>query len=109
MGENGKTLLISNIAYPYNLCFNHFEEVTLQGVGMNQRFKIDGIEYEISSMNQEGRELVGMLTFIQLKLQELKNNTALLSKAKNAYIADLKTEIVQARTGVDFDDLFSDG
>lgn len=74
---------------------------------MKQRFKLDNLEYEISSMSHEGRELVERLNFIQFKLQELKNNIALLSKAKNAYINDLKAEIVQARTGVDFGDLFS--
>lgn len=75
---------------------------------MDQRFKIDGREYEISSMGLEGKELVGRLTFINVKLQELQNNIALLSKAKNGYIEDLKTEIIQERTGVDFSDLFSD-
>ena len=75
---------------------------------MDQRFKIDGREYEISSLGQEGKELVGKLTFINVKLQELQNSVALLSKAKNGYIEDLKTEIIQDRTGVDFSDLFSD-
>jgi len=75
---------------------------------MDQRFKIDGREYEILSMSQEGRELVERLRFINVKLQELQNNIALLSKAKNGYIEDLKTEIIQERTGVDFSDLFSD-
>lgn len=75
---------------------------------MDQRFKIDGREYEISSLGQEGKELVGKLTFINVKLQELQNSIALLSKAKNGYIEDLKTEIIQERTGVDFSDLFSD-
>ena len=75
---------------------------------MDQRFKIDGREYEISSMSLEGKELVERLTFINVKLQELQNSIALLSKAKNGYIEDLKTEIIQERTGVDFSDLFSD-
>ena len=75
---------------------------------MDQRFKVDGREYEISSLGQEGKELVGKLTFINVKLQELQNSIALLSKAKNGYIEDLKTEIIQERTGVDFSDLFSD-
>ena len=39
---------------------------------------------------------------------ELTNQQALLTKAKNAYIADLKMEIVQGRTGVDLGALFSD-
>jgi len=75
---------------------------------MDHRFKIDGREYDIASMGQEGKELVGRLTFINVKLQELQNSIALLSKAKNGYIEDLKTEIIQERTGVDFSDLFSD-
>ena len=75
---------------------------------MDQRFKIDGREYEISSMSLEGKELVERLTFINVKLQELQNSIALLSKAKNGYIEDLKAEIIQERTGVDFSDLFSD-
>jgi len=33
---------------------------------------------------------------------------ALLTKARNAYIADLKLEMVQGRSGMRFSDLFSD-
>ena len=33
---------------------------------------------------------------------------ALLTKARNAYIADLKTEIIEGRTGVDLGALFDD-
>ena len=75
---------------------------------MNQLFKIDGLEYESSCISQKGQKIIHRLNFIQRKLQELKNEMALLAKAKNAYIEDLKTEIVQERTGVDFSDLFSD-
>ena len=48
------------------------------------------------------------LKFTRYMLNELNNQQALLTKAKNGYIADLKTEIVQGRTGVDLSDLFSD-
>ena len=58
---------------------------------MSQRFRIDGVEYATDGLSQEGRDLVARLT-----------------KAKNAYIADLKLEIVQRRTGVDLGALFSD-
>ena len=51
---------------------------------------------------------VGALTFTRLTLQEMSNQMALLTKAKNAYIDDLKSEIVQGRTGVDLGALFSD-
>ena len=75
---------------------------------MSQRFRIDGVEYATDGLNQEGRDLVARLTFARLTLQELNNQQALLTKAKNAYIADLKLEIVQGRTGVDLGSLFSD-
>ena len=75
---------------------------------MSQRFRIDGVEYATDALSQEGRDLVARLTFARLTLQELNNQQALLTKAKNAYIADLKLEIVQRRTGVDLGALFSD-
>jgi hypothetical protein len=75
---------------------------------MSQRFPIDGVEYDTESLSQEGRDLVARLTFVRLTLQELSNQQALLTKAKNAYIADLKSEIIQGRTGVDLGALFSD-
>lgn len=75
---------------------------------MSQRFRIDGVEYDTENLSQEGRDLVARLTFTRLALQELNNQQALLAKAKNAYITDLKLEIIQGRTGVDLDALFSD-
>jgi hypothetical protein len=75
---------------------------------MSQRFRIDGVEYTTDSLSQEGRDLVARLTFARLQQQELSNQIALLTKAKNAYIADLKSEIIQGRTGVDLGALFSD-
>jgi hypothetical protein len=75
---------------------------------MSQRFRIDGVEYTTDSLSQEGRDLVARVTFTRLTLQELSNQQALLTKAKNAYIADMKTEIIQGRTGVDLGALFSD-
>jgi hypothetical protein len=75
---------------------------------MTQRFRIDGVEYATDGLSQEGRDLVARLTFTRLALQEMSNEMALLTKAKNAYIADLKLEIVQRRTGVDLGALFSD-
>lgn len=75
---------------------------------MSQRFRIDGVEYTTDSLSQEGRDLVAQLTFTRLTLQEMSNQMALLTKAKNAYIDDLKSEIVQGRTGVDLGALFSD-
>ena len=75
---------------------------------MSQRFRMDGVEYGTEGLSQEGRDLVARLTFARLTLQELSNQQAVLTQAKNAYIADLKMEIVQGRTGVDLGALFSE-
>lgn len=75
---------------------------------MIQRFRIDGDEYDLSSLPPEGKVPAESMNFAQMRLQEMMNQQALLTKAKNAYIADLKLEIVQGRTGVDLGALFSD-
>jgi hypothetical protein len=71
-------------------------------------FKIEGSEYEIASLSDEGQKIWQALYFTLQKLDELNANQALLTRAKNAYISDLKTEIIQGRTGVDLGALFSD-
>jgi hypothetical protein len=48
------------------------------------------------------------LQFVQQKLQELQDNAALLHKAKNGYIADLKNEIISGKLGVDIGNLLAD-
>ena len=75
---------------------------------MTMRFHIDGKAYDADALSNEGKALVEQLRIVHLKMHELNNQRALLSKAKNAYIADLSSEIVQGRTGVDLGALFSD-
>lgn len=75
---------------------------------MSRRFRIDGVEYDANGLSDEGRALVERLTFTQLTLQELSNRQALLTKARNGYIADLKLEIIKGRTGVDLGSLFAE-
>lgn len=75
---------------------------------MKQRFWIDGFEYSSDGLSEEGSSLVEQLKFTQLRLHELGNQRALMTKAKNAYILDLKMEIVRERSGVDLSALFTD-
>lgn len=76
--------------------------------GMKQRFLLDGVEYSTDSLSEEGSGLLKQLEFTQLRLHELSNQSALMTKAKNAYIADLKLEIIKERSGVDLSALFTD-
>jgi len=75
---------------------------------MTKRFRLEGAEYDVDALSVEGKALLERMTFANLQVQTLSNQQALLTKAKNAYIADLKSEIVQGRTGVDLGALFSD-
>lgn len=64
--------------------------------------------YDLAKLPVEGKRLVVELRFVQIRIQELTNQHALLTKARNAYIADLKSEIVQGRSGINLEELFSD-
>ena len=71
-------------------------------------FKLDGLSYKIADLSDEGRDILQQLIFARTNVLELRNQQALLSKAKNAYIGELKSDIVQGKSGIDFGTLFSD-
>ena len=75
---------------------------------MTRSFSIDGVEYDAARLSPEGKALLDLMSIAQARVRELMNQQALLTKAKNAYIEDLKSEIIQGRTGVDLGALFSD-
>lgn len=75
---------------------------------MSRHFRLDGIAYDAKALTHEGQAIVDRLTFVRTHIVALTNQQALLSKAKNAYIADLKAEIVRGRSGVDLEALFND-
>jgi hypothetical protein len=52
--------------------------------------------------------LVNMGVATELKIQKLMNERAVLTRAKNAYIDDLKLEVVESKSGLDIGALFSD-
>ena len=58
--------------------------------------------------SEEGRRTLALYQYATTQLQEAENRMALLTKARNAYIADLKNEIIEGRTGVDLGALFDD-
>jgi hypothetical protein len=58
--------------------------------------------------SDEAKVLVARLQHMDRMFEEKSNLLALLTKAKNAYIADLKAEIIKEKTGVDFSTLFDE-
>ena len=67
---------------------------------------IDGVDYE--SLSDKGKSLKDKLDFVNQQIRTLFNQQALLNKAKNAYIEEIKHEIVLERAGVDLKNLICD-
>lgn len=75
---------------------------------MAQLIRLDGHEYNVEDLSSYGQQLLERMLFTQSQMQSLSNQRALLNKAKNAYIADLKNEIIQSRTGIDLKNLLKE-
>ena len=73
-----------------------------------ENFNIDGVEYKSAELSSESLEILKKLTFTTLKLREIQNEKALMEKARNAYISDIKFEVVQSESGFDLDNLFDE-
>lgn len=69
--------------------------------------RLNDVDYPVDRLSAEGLEALERYRFVEERLRELRNTEALLTRARNAYIADLKDEILRARTGLDFSDLLS--
>lgn len=76
--------------------------------GSPTRVRLDGVDYPVDALGPDGRVLLENYAFADQQLRHLHNMQAILNKARNAYIADLKNEILQSRTGLDFSDLLAD-
>lgn len=73
-----------------------------------QILRLDGEDYDLSKASDEANAIVARLQHLDRLFEEKSNMMALLTKAKNAYIADLKTEIIKNKTGVDLSSLFDE-
>jgi hypothetical protein len=75
---------------------------------MDGHFSIDGNNYRVGDLSDDGRVQLEQLFFVQRNLSLLKNKIAVMTKAKNSYISDLKSDMVEGRSGIDLGLLFSD-
>lgn len=73
-----------------------------------QILRLDGQDYDLSNASELAKTFVARLQHLERLFEEKSNMIALLTKAKNAYIADLKTEIIKNKTGVDLSTLFDE-
>lgn len=75
---------------------------------MAQKISFDGVEYDVSNLSESGKQLLAAYQHVTSRLQETKNMQAILTRAKNSYLSELKAEVVKGKTGLDLEDLFSD-
>ena len=71
---------------------------------MSNVFNFDGQEYSTESLNESAKAILNSLKSVDSKLNEKKNLIAIFTKAKNAYISDLKSEMLSTKAGFDFSD-----
>ena len=68
------------------------------------KIQIDGVEYDGEDLSEQAKKLISQIQKITARIQESQNMSAILTKAKKSYIADLKTEMLSAKAGLNFDD-----
>lgn len=73
-----------------------------------QTLRLDGTDYDLTTASDAVKALVMRLQSVDRLFEEKNNLLALLNKARNAYIAELKTEIIKNKTGVDLSALFDE-
>ena len=75
---------------------------------MIKTVKLGEQDYDVSDLSEEGRSLLTSFQMATNRMQEAENLLAVFTKARRAYIADIKNEMIQGKTGIDLSALFSD-
>ena len=71
---------------------------------MGQKFKLEDTEYEVESLSDQAKHTLVSLQFSTARLKELTNMHALLQRAKNSYIDNLKKEMLTDKAGFLFEE-----
>ena len=69
---------------------------------------VQGQKFQTEELNETCMRMVNMGVATELKIRKLINERAVLTRAKNAYIDDLKLEVVESKSGLDIGALFSE-
>jgi len=68
------------------------------------KIKLDNEEFSAENLSERAQGMLERLKKLELEVAEKKNLQAVLTKAKRAYISDLKTEMLSSKAGFDFSD-----
>ena len=69
---------------------------------MAQKINIDDREYDIDNLSDTAQKVFEQLRGLDVVINEKNNMSAVLVKAKKAYIAELKSEMLSQKAGFDF-------
>ena len=75
---------------------------------MVKTLQIDNKDFDVSKLSDAGRKILSNYMYVVKQLQAAENMHAVLIKARNAYMADIKNEMIQGKSGVDLAALFGD-
>ena len=70
---------------------------------MDRKFKLDGKEYEVGALSDQGKATLDSLEFVTKRILELNNMGLLLKRAQNSYIEGLKQEMLSSKAGLLFE------
>lgn len=59
---------------------------------------IDGIEYNTEDLTENGKAQLASLQFLEAQMKKLRSEIAVYQTARNAYIAELNTELKSTPT-----------
>jgi len=71
-------------------------------VSKNEKIEIAGRKYKTADLSDKAKTLLEGLAKLGAKSRENANMVEILTKAKKAYMADLKGEMLRAKAGFDF-------
>jgi hypothetical protein len=66
---------------------------------MAQTISIDGRSYNLEALPDTAKSKISSIKFVDKKIKSLVNQQAVLNRAKNGYISDLKAELMHAQSG----------
>lgn len=66
---------------------------------MGKKFKLGDQEYDVDDLDETTKVTFAYLQFINTRINETRNMSALLQRAKNSYIESLRKEILSEKSG----------
>ena len=75
---------------------------------MDEHFVFDGQKYRLDQLTERSKHIHDRLLFIYRSIEQLNAKHAVMTRARNAYIDDLKSEVIENKFGVDIGALFSE-